>query len=332
MSIKVICTGDLMLGENVHHFRRGIVRKFDGNYRNLLSDQVKAKLNEADFVLMNFEAGIAPDDDLKKMDIDRAVYVAPFQSLDIFDGISSVIIGSVANNHFGQHGNNAAAKSIQLLKEKGILLTGVSHLPLILDKEGTKLCFFGVSLVKDKYFEGAYFKSTYEDLITDLKLREKAENEIWLISIHWGAEYYTIENTKQQQLAKKLADAGFDFIIGHHPHVVQPVRRSDKSVVFYSHGNFIFDQNFSSLTQKGLVSEINLPSGHTNLYLSHQKKYKVVSLEPINADELDSFCKRNFHQRKPLIMRIKMKLELLFRFYELNLPIIKTFSTRMFKN
>jgi poly-gamma-glutamate synthesis protein (capsule biosynthesis protein) len=165
-----------------------------------------------------------------------------------------------------------------------------------------------------------------------LKLREKAENEIWLISIHWGAEYFTIENPKQQQLAKKLADAGFDYIIGHHPHVVQPVRRSDKSVVFYSHGNFIFDQNFSSLTQKGLVSEINLPAGHTNLYLSQQKKYKVVSLEPISADELDSFCKRNYHHRKPLIMRIKMKLELLFRFYELNLPIIKTFTTRMFKN
>lgn len=332
MSIKIICTGDLMLGENVHHFRRGIVSKFDENYRNLLSEEVKAKLNEADFVLMNFEAGIAPDDDLKKMDIDRAVYVAPLQSLDIFEGISSIIIGSVANNHFGQHGKDAAEKSIQLLNEKGILLTGVSHLPLILEKESTKLCFFGVSLVKDKYFEGAYFKSTYEDLIADLKLKEKAENEIWFISIHWGGEYYTIENQKQQQLAKKLAHAGFDYIIGHHPHVIQPVRRLDKSVVFYSHGNFVFDQNFSSLTQKGLISEINLPDGNSNLYLSQQKKYKVVSLEPISIDELDSFCKRNFHQRKPLIMRIRMKLELLFRFYELNLPIIKTFTTRIFKN
>lgn len=332
MSIKVICTGDLMLGENVHHFRRGIVRKFDGNYRNLLSDQVKSKLNEADFVLMNFEAGIASDDELEKMDIDRAVYVAPFQSLDIFNGISSVIIGSVANNHFGQHGKEAAAKSIQLLNEKGILLTGISHLPLILEKAGKKLCFFGVSLVKDKHFEGAYFKSTYENLISDLKLHQKADNEIWLISIHWGAEYYTIENQKQQQLAQALMDAGFDYIIGHHPHVVQPVRRFEKSVVFYSHGNFVFDQNFSALTQKGLVSEISLPEGQTNLYLSQQRKYKVVTLEAIGTDELDTFCRRNFHQRKPLIMRVKMKLELLFRFYELNLPIIKTFTTRMFKN
>lgn len=331
MSFKLVCTGDFMPGENVHHYRRGIVRKFSSKYPSLIDEEVKRKLSSADFMLMNFEASLAPDKELKEMDINRAVYVAPLQSLELLKSIDNQIIVNIANNHFGQHGSKSATSTIKHLESNGILITGKNNLPLEITHDGRLLKIFGVSLVKDNHYEGAYFKSSYETLIADLKLNPKNENEIWILSIHWGEEYLTLENKKQQILARELARAGFDYIVGHHPHVVQPYAQIGKTSVFYSLGNFIFDQNFSLLTQMGLVSMIDITEGRIELLISRQKRYKLIELSPISAEELMHFSRGAYSRWQPMRMRVKMKLELLLRFYELNIPILKTFTKRLIK-
>lgn len=329
MSFKLVCSGDFMPGENVHHYRRGIVRKFSGKYPSLIADSVKKQLSYADFMLMNFEASLAEDIELQEMDIDRAVYVAPLQSLDLLKSIDTRVILNIANNHFGQHGLQSAASTIRHLESNGFLVTGKNNLPLEIIHDSQLLKIFGVSLVRDKHFEGAYFKSSYETIISDLQLGPKKENEIWLISIHWGEEYLTLPNKKQEILARELAGAGFDYIIGHHPHVVQPYAQIGKTSVFYSHGNFIFDQNFSQLTQKGLVSMIDLHESHIELFMSRQKKFKVIELVPISVESLMHFAKEAYSRRQPMKMRMRMKLELMLRFYELNYPILRTFTKRL---
>lgn len=321
-----------MLGENVHHFRRGIFTKFKENYSSLIADSVKEQLNVADIMLVNFEASLAEDGELAEMDIERAIYVAPLRSLNLFKSIDGQIVVNIANNHFGQHGLQSANTSILHLEDAGFLVTGKNNNPVEINKEGYLLKFYGVSLVKDNFYEGAYFKSTYESLICDLQLAKKSENEIWVLSIHWGDEYLTKESKEQQKLACQLAESGFDYIVGHHPHVVQPYAQIGETSIFYSHGNFIFDQNFSGLTQKGLVSIINLPERHIELFLSKQKHFKVVEMEPISTDELNRFTEKSFHINLPAVMRIRMKLELLRRFYELNYSILRTFTGRLINN
>lgn len=330
MSFNLICTGDVMLGENVHHFKRGIVSRFGGKYTSLISDNVKEQLSTADLLLMNFEASLAEDDQLEKMTIDRAVYVAPVQSIELLKSIKTCVVVSVANNHFGQHGEISAAESIKKLEANGILVTGKNNRPLEIQKDGYQLSIYGVSLVKDNHFTGSYFKSNYNDLIDDLHLSEKSENEIRIISIHWGEEYFTLENENQRKLAGQLSAAGFDYIIGHHPHVIQPFSKIGNSSVIYSHGNFIFDQNFSGLTQKGLVSSISIPGGKTELFISQQRRFRVTGLKPVSSEQLEKFCKSAYHPKKPVMMRIRMKLELLKNFHELTWPIIHTFTSRMF--
>jgi poly-gamma-glutamate synthesis protein (capsule biosynthesis protein) len=92
--------------------------------------------------------------------------------------------------------------------------------------------------------------------ISEIKsLIEKAKNqgaEIILASIHWGDEYKEISNTRQRQLAHALIDSGVDVIIGHHPHVVEEMEIYKNHPIFYSLGNFVFDQYFSVSTQQGL--------------------------------------------------------------------------------
>lgn len=74
-----------------------------------------------------------------------------------------------------------------------------------------------------------------------------------VVNIHWGEEYKEISNTNQRNLAHQLIDAGTDVIIGHHPHVVQEMEIYKNRPIFYSLGNFIFDQYFSVPTQQSLA-------------------------------------------------------------------------------
>ncbi|NTW23653.1 MAG: hypothetical protein HGA37_03045 [Lentimicrobium sp.] len=331
MSIKLVSVGDFMTGENVHHYHRGIISRFKGRYTDLISDSVKGIMQEADILLLNFEVSLMPDEEISKLDIKRGVYVAPLESLKLLKELNSTIIANVANNHFGQHGLSSVSYTIDKLNENGISVIGANNKPLILKSGAYSLSIWGVSLVKDNHFEGGYFKSNYNTLIDDLNLPEKKSDEIRIISIHWGEEYFTIENKAQRILAEKLSHAGFDIISGHHPHVVQPFRTIGKTKVIFSHGNFIFDQNFSRLTQKGLVSQIQIPEGNLKLYLSQQKEFRLVNLQEIDLDGIERFCTENFHKKKPLLMRIRMKLELLLHFYELNSSIIRTFTSKLFK-
>ncbi len=87
------------------------------------------------------------------------------------------------------------------------------------------------------------------------KLIEKAKTqgaEIIMANIHWGDEYKEISNTRQRQLAHALIDSGVDVIIGHHPHVVEEMEIYNNHPIFYSLGNFVFDQYFSVPTQQEL--------------------------------------------------------------------------------
>lgn len=331
MPVKLMCAGDLMTGENVHHYHRGIVTKFRGRYADLISENARKIIDRSDYLLLNFEASLVPDEDIDNLSIDRGVYATPVESLELLKSLKAGIILNVANNHFGQHGKDSADFTVDILRKTGFLVTGRDNSPLVVTRNGINLCIWGCSLVVDKHYDGSYFRSSYNTLPDDMNLPVKNQDDIWIISIHWGEEYYTRQNDAQLQLAGKLANAGFDYIIGHHPHVIQPVNTIGNTTVLYSHGNFIFDQNFSSLTQKGLVSLLSVKERSIELFFSRQNKYRITELTPTDRDGVEEFCKKNFHPRNPLIMRIRMKLELLLRFYELNRAIIGTFTSRLFR-
>ena len=65
-----------------------------------------------------------------------------------------------------------------------------------------------------------------------------------VVSMHWGEEYKFNYSREQEKLANFLADQQVDLVIGHHPHVIEPmviIKRKDggSMPVFYSLGNFL---------------------------------------------------------------------------------------------
>ncbi len=64
--------------------------------------------------------------------------------------------------------------------------------------------------------------------------------DVLFVSVHWGVEYSNAITEEQEQFAHLLCDNGADIILGHHPHVLQPIESYNDSMIFYSLGNFLF--------------------------------------------------------------------------------------------
>lgn len=326
-----ICSlGDVMLGENLYHFGRGIVTHYLTRYRDLIESSVRQALfRDIAALLLNFECSLTPDA-RRSGTPEEQVYRAPETALDVFNGVDAVVVANVANNHFSQHGPESACFTVNALQRRGIHVVGRERTPLKLQLRGRTCCIWGVSLVPDSHACGAYFASSPETLLADLYLPPKQPRDYWILCVHWGDEYVTQPNPQQRKLAAELSRRGFSLIFGHHPHVVQPVERvGSQTLVLYSQGNFIFDQNFSRATQTGLAARIGIETGDAALFLTRQKRYRVQAAKSISPSELPRPRGPAFDRWRPFQMRLLMKLELAAHVLEVDRAVAFSMARRL---
>ena len=69
--------------------------------------------------------------------------------------------------------------------------------------------------------------------------KAKKKADLVIVQTHWGQEYDNDPNDRQRQLARAMSDAGADIIVGHHPHVLEPIEMYHGTVIFYSLGKTI---------------------------------------------------------------------------------------------
>jgi poly-gamma-glutamate synthesis protein (capsule biosynthesis protein) len=330
--IRICCLGDVMPGENHYHFGRGIKTRYENKYNELIASEVQHQLfNETDFIFYNYEHSLVGNGSALK-EVKDSIYRAPLSSLGIFPGYTGKIV-NVANNHFSQHGSESAQYTKKILKEKGYLIVGEDKNPVVLTNPGRLVKIWGVSLIKDSNCCNEYFYSGYETLLSELETGTKPENEIWIIAVHWGDEYITTPSEQQIILGHQLADKGFDLIVGHHPHVVQPVEKYRNSIILYSLGNFIFDQNFSSVTSRGMAAVINIDEkvNLSGIFTTVQNNYKVTYIEKYNESFFPGIPDPHYSKKlkkASLLMRLLMKVELLKHLPQVNSGTIRYLLNR----
>ena len=81
------------------------------------------------------------------------------------------------------------------------------------------------------------------------KLRPQVD--FLVVTPHWGVEYQSLPTEKQRKWATEFIDSGADAVIGSHPHVIQNIEEYRGKKIYYSLGNFAFDQYFSKETMTG---------------------------------------------------------------------------------
>lgn len=91
------------------------------------------------------------------------------------------------------------------------------------------------------------------------KIKQYNTKVDWLIiSVHWGNEYLPKAEKWRVTLAHDMVNAGADIIHGHHPHVWQQTEIYKNKPIFYSFGNFIFDQSWSYETSHSQIARLTL--------------------------------------------------------------------------
>ncbi|MFA6274129.1 MAG: CapA family protein [Candidatus Paceibacterota bacterium] len=251
--------GDLMLARGV---RNSVMKNFGGDY-SLLFENLGI-LKKVDIAFANLEG---PASDIGKDLGNLYSFRMDPSVLPALKG-AGISVVSVANNHEGDWGREAFIDTLDRLKENEIFYTGgginskEAEEPVIIEKYDMKIGYLAFS---DKGPE--WMKSNENQpgiiLANNPRLSEIIKNasakvDNLIVSFHFGEEYQTVHNERQEYLAHLAIDNGARLVINHHPHVMQDTEVYKNGFIAYSLGNFIFDQGFSKNTMEGMLLEIKL--------------------------------------------------------------------------
>jgi poly-gamma-glutamate capsule biosynthesis protein CapA/YwtB (metallophosphatase superfamily)/uncharacterized membrane protein (UPF0127 family) len=242
--IKLLFVGDIMMTRSVEEKIKDLNKKFIFPFLNILN-----YLKTFDYVIANLEGPIS--DKGTKIGNKYSFRMKP----EVAEALSNtnIKIVNLANNHIFDYGKIAFEDTLKNLEKNNINYFGNSYEPLIIEKEGVKIGFLGFSdfLKHLEVRENKIGIAVVNNNLSELIKKTKEKVDILIVSFHWGEEYQELANERQRKLAKIAIDSGADLVIGHHPHVIQDIEKYKDKFIFYSLGNFIFDQNFSKETMIG---------------------------------------------------------------------------------
>ncbi|MBR6651175.1 MAG: CapA family protein [Clostridia bacterium] len=233
------------------------------NFRPMYSE-VESIISSADLAFINQETVISHSNEPQS-------YPNFNSPVDIADDLVDVgfDIISVANNHMLDHGALGLKETYDNWKKRNVTLVGCHEenesgkYVTYIEKNGIRIGIvsytYGTNLGEDPAKYGLYASYLkYADVAGEVaEARENADFVI--VSVHWGKEGAMTPDEEQKKYAHIMADNGADVIIGHHPHVLQPIEWIDgangnKTLCVYSLGNFLHEQDWEYNVPGGMIS------------------------------------------------------------------------------
>ena len=276
--VTTTIVGDIMLGRRVGD---SLERRGDPSavFRPLAK-----RLASADITVGNLESTLSKSG-------------APRQGGDSFGADTSVLAGlrlagidllSVANNHLGDYGSDAIVETLDKLTDAGFRTVGAgtnlarATKPVVITVDGVRVGFVATDSIGETPAAGRDSPGTNRidapprtgpldrqalDRVAD-SVRD-LDAHVVIALPHWGTQYTNRPERSQRRIARALADAGVDVVVGGHPHWVQGWESIGDATVVHSLGNFIFDMDFMKETNEGIVVEIVSRGG------------RVVAIKPV---------------------------------------------------
>jgi len=221
-------------------------------------------LKAADFTIGNLETplGVKPFKGYPSFGAPKKL------GLDLKQAGFNVLV--TANNHAFDRGKAGCISTLDMLDSLQVLCTGTwrsdeerrQTTPLMLEKDGIRIAVLNYS-----YGSNAWPSPGMMGWINEVRMKEEIETakgknpDKVLVFMHWGNEYQSFPSSKQKNLKTKLTDWGADYIIGAHPHVLQPMEweqdSKDERFVAWSLGNLISNMYFKR-TDGGALLHLQL--------------------------------------------------------------------------
>jgi poly-gamma-glutamate synthesis protein (capsule biosynthesis protein) len=188
---------------------------------------------------------------------ERLSQVVRYAGLDVLN---------LANNHAGDYGTAALLDTLRAVRHDGALPVGAgatlaaAQRPQVISRLGLRIGFVGFSDIGPTSFAagpgrpGTSFASV--PAITAGVRAARRASDVVVVTFHWGVEGDTRENERQRMFARAALAAGAIAVIGGHPHVLQPIRRTGaagRRLVAYSLGNFVWSAGSAVTSSTGIL-------------------------------------------------------------------------------
>ena len=157
---------------------------------------------------------------------------------------------SLGNNHIYDYGRDGVDITVSALESAGIMHFGA---PGKAGVASTTIQGQEIAFIAFNEFMG---EADPERAISAIWKASRTADFV-AVYAHWGVEYEQ-ENNYQRALAHRFVDAGADLVVGAHPHVIQGHEKYNGKDIYYSLGNFVFDQYWNESVRTGLGLEVNI--------------------------------------------------------------------------
>jgi poly-gamma-glutamate synthesis protein (capsule biosynthesis protein) len=242
----LVAVGDVMLGRYVET----LADLYGPEYS---FEKISSTLAGADAVMGNLE-GVINKEHVHAQSHTFAFSFPETSAAVLAENHFSIL--ALGNNHAYDFGAAGFAETEQALRAQALVPVG--------NPDSVSEEFSHVMTIAGKTFSFASLNALSPQFSTSdaaglvRGLKQKNPSAFTVVFVHWGTEYELSEDASQRALAHDLVDAGADLVLGGHPHVVQGIEVYRNRLIFYSLGNFIFDQYFSSGTQQGLMVKVGV--------------------------------------------------------------------------
>ena len=279
--------GDCTLASdhNTYNAATGFIKvvgdKYDYPFQNALP-----YFSNDDFTLVNLECVLSG----KLTPVSKKFrFRGPVENVKMLTA-GSIEAVNLANNHTKDYGNTGYKNTLETLTNEKITYVESFNTATYTTASGLKIGLYA-----------ATGNISTSDIKNDVKKLRDEGAQIVIASFHWGVEYSYRPNATQKKIAHAAIDAGADIVVGHHPHVLQPVEKYGNGVIYYSLGNFCFggnrnpDDKDTVLIQQLVIQD---PDGTVRLGETKLIPFRVSSVtdkndyKPTPLDPNDSAYKR----------------------------------------
>lgn len=339
--IRIVAVGDVMLGDSSHFIGRGVgscIERFGANHPFA---NVADTIAPADLFFANLESPLARQPGASAWE---RVYRGPARAAAGLQ-LAATNVVSIANNHMLEHGQRILAETRAILAEHDIDCAGYDDAVVgVCTPWRGRLNDLSVSLFADsliREFSGRDVDpARIQAKLIDEVSRDDAQLKI--VSVHWGDEYVGTPAPEQATFGRRLIDAGARLVLGHHPHVLQPIEEYGGGLIAYSLGNFVFDQDWGLATRGGGLLRLvlsatgirewefipTLTTRHCQPTLASGREAVALRAAVAGPTDLPEPAYRALVARNTARFRLRMKWELLRHFWRVTPDTLRFLATK----
>lgn len=176
---------------------------------------------------------------------------------------------NLANNHSMDYLSDGLFDTMVNLEQNHLMYVGAAansaqHSICTFEKYGIRIGLLAYSAFPPEGFfynpdkPSVRYISTADLTRLDQDLTALTDCDFTIVYFHWGVEYAPYHSESQELMAKAAIDAGADFVVGAHPHVLQEPELYNGNYIYYSLGNFIFDRQIPPRTDESMILQLTI--------------------------------------------------------------------------